>query len=304
LSEENITEVLDAIQLGLDIIGLIPVIGEVADALSGIISLGRGDVLGASLSLAAMAVFVGGAAGAAKLARRTANAVESVDTAADATKSLVQEVRHLGDIEQATTKAVDQAFVNIDSALKSGKITESQVLNLLQTVQKDYPGADLSQIVRVAKEAGAKGADNLLQLGGSLLRNDNLLAKNLGGRIPGYTPHHLIPIAEAPKHDVMKRAAELGYNINRGRNGINLPNTPELAMEAILPYHPPRGNHSSAYRGPVNDRLKELQDGFDAGIVTEANLLEEIGKVEDSIRADLLNGTLRLNSRYGWYVSP
>jgi hypothetical protein len=100
----------------------------------------------------------------------------------------------------------------------------------------------------------------------------------------------------------MKRAADLGYDINRGSNGINLPNKPGLAKKLDQPYHPPHGRHSKKnYTGPVNDRLKELQRKYDKGLVKDKNLLDEIRGIEDSIRDDLNNGTLRLNSRYPWF---
>lgn len=69
--EEGITgeQILDGIQLGLDVVGLIPVVGEVADIASGVISLFRGDYVGAGLSLLSAIPFVGYAGTAGKAAR-------------------------------------------------------------------------------------------------------------------------------------------------------------------------------------------------------------------------------------------
>lgn len=69
--EEGITgeQILDGIQLGLDVFGLIPVVGEVADIASGIISLFRGDYVGAGLSLLSAIPFVGYLGTAGKAAR-------------------------------------------------------------------------------------------------------------------------------------------------------------------------------------------------------------------------------------------
>jgi RHS repeat-associated protein len=58
---------LDSIQLGLDLLGLVPVIGEAFDGLNGLISLGRGDLTGAGLSFAGMVPVGGQAATAGKL---------------------------------------------------------------------------------------------------------------------------------------------------------------------------------------------------------------------------------------------
>ncbi len=136
---------------------------------------------------------------------------------------------------------------------------------------------------------------------GSLKRDDDLLAENLGGRKEGYTPHHIIPVAEAQQFSVMEDAAKLGYNINNANNGINLPNTSELAQEMNLPYHPPQGNHAATYTDPVHERLLDLQTRRDSGEVTDETLLNEVRKLEDGIESDLLSGALRLNSRYNWY---
>jgi hypothetical protein len=53
---------LDGIQLGLDVVGLVPGLGEIADGVNGVISLARGDKVGAALSFAAMIPFAGWAA--------------------------------------------------------------------------------------------------------------------------------------------------------------------------------------------------------------------------------------------------
>ncbi|MEX7643272.1 hypothetical protein, partial [Stenotrophomonas maltophilia] len=58
--EEGITgeQMLDGLQLGLDIVGLIPVIGEFADVANAGISLSRGDYAGAALALLSAIPFV------------------------------------------------------------------------------------------------------------------------------------------------------------------------------------------------------------------------------------------------------
>mgnify|MGYP001227812495 CR=1 FL=1 len=54
---------LDKAQLALDGVGLIPGIGELADGLNGIISIGRGDLTGAGLSFISMVPGIGDAIG-------------------------------------------------------------------------------------------------------------------------------------------------------------------------------------------------------------------------------------------------
>ncbi|MEM8931188.1 MAG: RHS repeat-associated core domain-containing protein [Acidobacteriota bacterium] len=78
---------LDGLQIGLDVIGLIPGLGEIADGINGVISLARGDYLGASLSFAAMIPFAGWAATAGKFGRR---AVRAADAASDVGGALLR----------------------------------------------------------------------------------------------------------------------------------------------------------------------------------------------------------------------
>ena len=69
--EEGITgeQILDGIQLGLDVAGLIPVFGEIADLANAGVSAARGDYVGAGLSLLSAIPFVGYAGTAGKATR-------------------------------------------------------------------------------------------------------------------------------------------------------------------------------------------------------------------------------------------
>ena len=66
---DSLADDLDRLQLALDLAGLTPGVGIAADVVSALISLGRGNLGDAGLSLWAMAPLVGQAAGAAKIAR-------------------------------------------------------------------------------------------------------------------------------------------------------------------------------------------------------------------------------------------
>jgi RHS repeat-associated protein len=70
--------VLDGVQGLLDVIGMAPGAGEVADGANGLISLARGDEAGAALSFAAMIPFAGWAATAGKFGRRAVHAAGPV----------------------------------------------------------------------------------------------------------------------------------------------------------------------------------------------------------------------------------
>lgn len=78
--DEGITgeQILDGIQIGLDVIGLIPVFGEAADIINAGVSLARGDYTGAALSLVSAIPFGGWFGTAGKVARRAASPNESL----------------------------------------------------------------------------------------------------------------------------------------------------------------------------------------------------------------------------------
>ena len=82
--------ILDCVQTGLDIVGLIPGFGEAADGINAGIYLLRGDYGSAALSLAAMIPVLGCAATAGKLInkgvkayKRSKNMAKAIDTAGD-----------------------------------------------------------------------------------------------------------------------------------------------------------------------------------------------------------------------------
>ena len=66
IEHETSNRILNGIQTGLDVAGLIPGFGEAADGLNALIYLARGDYANAGLSAAAMVPLVGGAAIAGK----------------------------------------------------------------------------------------------------------------------------------------------------------------------------------------------------------------------------------------------
>jgi hypothetical protein len=76
----------DATQTALDIVGMIPAVGEIADCINGVISLARGNYGDAALSFAAMIPFFGNAATAAKIVKK-AKALKKI-TEAEKTKGV------------------------------------------------------------------------------------------------------------------------------------------------------------------------------------------------------------------------
>lgn len=69
----------DATQTALDIVGMIPAVGEIADCINGVISLARGNYADAALSFAAMIPLVGSGATILKQAKKLKKVVKPDD---------------------------------------------------------------------------------------------------------------------------------------------------------------------------------------------------------------------------------
>ncbi len=124
---EGITgdEILDGLQLGLDVVGLIPVFGEFADVANAGISLARGDYAGAALSLLSAIPFVGYLGTAGKVGRYSAKAAAEASTKAAkqmadrAAKEAAEKTAKEGS-EHAIKRADDVASKSKDGAKVTG----------------------------------------------------------------------------------------------------------------------------------------------------------------------------------------
>jgi hypothetical protein len=74
--------VLDGVQTGLDFVGLIPGVGEIADGANALIYTARGDYVNAGLSAAAMVPIGGWAATGTKLVRKSLSNADLVQKSA------------------------------------------------------------------------------------------------------------------------------------------------------------------------------------------------------------------------------
>lgn len=75
--------VLDGVQTALDVVGLIPGLGEIADGVNSLIYTARGDYVNAGLSAAAMVPFAGWAATGGKFINKAVKYQDRVETATD-----------------------------------------------------------------------------------------------------------------------------------------------------------------------------------------------------------------------------
>lgn len=123
---------LDTLQVGLDLIGLIPGVGEVADGVNGLIYLARGDKVNAALSFGAMIPIVGWAATGGKFVKKGAGVVKSVTEG-------VQNV-----LKGPVGRVVDQAkkqVANVKTQIQSKVAEVKQQLRQLRPQQWELAGA-------------------------------------------------------------------------------------------------------------------------------------------------------------------
>lgn len=116
---------LDWLQTGLDVVGLIPGLGEIADGVNGLISLARGDKVGATLSFAAMVPFAGWAATAGKFGRKAVNAADALG---DVTSAVAKHGDEAASVLNVASKNADEAAQfaskNADEVASAGKATD------------------------------------------------------------------------------------------------------------------------------------------------------------------------------------
>lgn len=110
-SSSNSSSIVEWIQTGLDVVGLIPAVGEVADGINAAIYLANGDYLNAGLITAAMIPFAGWGATGAKLGVKGMKAFDAArsgmkflpDIVTKATKNhghLMKSQRHARNIDR------------------------------------------------------------------------------------------------------------------------------------------------------------------------------------------------------------
>ena len=109
----------DATQTALDIVGMIPALGEVADCINGCISLARGNYGDAALSFAAMVPFFGATATAVKLAKKAKKATNKVEGIYDLVVKNVDDIKGYIGQSNDVTKRVQKHFG------KRGKLKET-----------------------------------------------------------------------------------------------------------------------------------------------------------------------------------
>ena len=211
-----------------------------------------------------------------------------------AVKSYQRSKRYLSNQFQAAGRQVDKA-----------KSYFSQKFNSAQNYLKNSFGSSNSQSDISLNTENPNGGSNLTiapnKIDGTLERDVGLKLNNeiVGGVPQNYAGHHQIGINIAQEYSVMHQAAELGYNINRGPNGIALPTNVATSVETGMPLHSGRhlsARHEGSSDALVHREMRSLQRKYDRGLIDDSTLITEIGKVEDKIRSALENNKVRLQS--------
>jgi hypothetical protein len=150
--------VVDVAQTAFDLVSLLPVVGTPFALASGAISLYKGDVIGASLSL--LAALPGGAAAkasaqaAAKAAKRLEHAAETVYEASGAVKYL-DLAKQAGQATEARfAEAIRQAETNLAAALETGVLTRDKAKDILKGMKVEEATAE--QVLARAEAMAAK----------------------------------------------------------------------------------------------------------------------------------------------------
>jgi len=166
INEESST--IDKIQLGLDGIGLIPGIGEFADGLNGIISLGRGDLTGAGLSFISMVPGIGDAIGKGGKVGRAAMKSPAI-------KSVVKKgVKSAPKLAKKSKKAAEQ-LVSAGEKMSKVKNVVAKKAGDVKSMHKAVLDGDLKSLEKMyGKEIPdeyRKAAEKALEMAGDKLKD-------------------------------------------------------------------------------------------------------------------------------------
>ncbi len=126
----------DSLQTGLDIVGLVPAFGEIADIANGCISLARGNYADAALSFAAAVPFVGAAATAGKIAKKVKKGVDKAK-GQEGVYDLI--IKNADDLEQAyvgqSKNIVKRLKQHFGKSGKLGQKTEEVIGGILHKMK-------------------------------------------------------------------------------------------------------------------------------------------------------------------------
>jgi RHS repeat-associated protein len=170
---------IDAIQTGLDVLGMIPVVGEAFDAVNGVIYAARGDVVNAGLSFASCIPVAGNVIGGAKLVAKAVNTgidiAKGFDTARDVKKAWTaingplekgMELHHIVEKCQIGKSGFDPRLVhNLDNMIAIDNATHVKITKHYNSIY-DFTGGQ-----RVRNYLKGQDTNIQLQYGKDILKN-------------------------------------------------------------------------------------------------------------------------------------
>jgi hypothetical protein len=171
---------LDVVQTVLDVAGVVPVIGEPADAVNAAIYLAQGDYGNAALSGAAMVPVLGNLATGGKVVKRVVKASAVSDDTADIAKAVDGETRWTSIGRRAHAEAVYDDGFQTEFRLPSGK-------------RMDAYNPDTKEIVEL-KPAN----DRAIRRGQRQVQSycdecDRVFGPGHRGRVETYDPNEFLP---------------------------------------------------------------------------------------------------------------
>ncbi|WP_052723797.1 contractile injection system protein, VgrG/Pvc8 family [Paenibacillus wulumuqiensis] len=145
---------LDVTQIALDVVGLIPGVGEVADLANAGISLARGDYVGAALSAAAAIPFAGWAATGAKATRKVAKAVDAAAGGSKAAKAVKTAAKVTGAAAGRMVKSASEIAAKLaaKASFVLGKVTVG-ARKAARQLDVDTMAASLSKAMQKMKDS-------------------------------------------------------------------------------------------------------------------------------------------------------
>ncbi|QTB12201.1 hypothetical protein J2B92_15040 [Lysinibacillus sphaericus] len=297
---------LNTLQVGLDLVGLIPGFGEIADGVNGIIYLARGDKVNAALSFGVMIPFAGWAATGGKLVNKGAGVVKSV---AEGVQNVLK--GPVGSVVDQVKKQVVNVKTQIQSKVAEVKQQLRQMVRPPQQQKFALAGGD----VRYTEDTGTVGRNtptpspkpsNTQPSQNGSNKKPTEAAKGTGKYTGGRTQKELDDLAGDPSHggkirDQGLEEREIGLDLeqqgklgkiirdtqgNGGAEFIDTTNNTKWDVKSFVSY--PNG-HTSPKKGAftVSNGMKginkELEKNYNVIVDVRDMIPEHVEQLKEAI---------------------
>ncbi|WP_431809776.1 deaminase domain-containing protein [Brevibacillus agri] len=244
--------------MALDVVGLIPGVGEIADLANAGISLARGDYAGAALSLAACIPFAGWAATGAKLAGKATKALKATKTGSKvlkATEKASDVIKKVTDVSQAaigkvvtTARKMEEKLGIIEAVKKMKDAMHKRIMAAKEAVMNKA-----REMKAKVKERARAVKEKVRELPERMQEGMNRLGEVLQ------------PKAVTPEGVVMKASKSEDKVVNIGRTA-NQKKWDEV-------YHPGSANNAKVPEGTGSSR--KLDETVDAEFISKVKEMKK-----------------------------